>query len=156
VYAAVNGHNSGQVEVNLESCNWFNVIGDFLFRELRDSPEVKRSVQKGANHQPHIPLYNLHYENFGDQWVNSVYKSRYKAKYRVQYIAQLQIILSCRWLLVVSSLSCCDIVPTTVSKHVLHCVIMAAIPTVIFGSEIKTSVLVLQPGKTIHYNNTFL
>jgi len=116
VYAAVNGHNSGQVEVNLESCNWFNVIGDFLFRELRDSPEVKRSVQKGANHQPHIPLYNLHYENFGDQWVNSVYKSRYKAKYRVQYIAQLQIILSCRWLLVVSSLSCCDIVPTTVSN----------------------------------------
>jgi len=48
--------------------------------------------------------------------VNSVYKSRYKAKYRVQCIAQLQIILSCRWLLVVSSLSCCDIVPTTVSN----------------------------------------
>jgi len=86
--------------------------------------------------------------------VNSVYKSRYKAKYRVQYIAQLQIILSCRWLLVVSSLS--YIVPTTVSKRVPQCVIMAAIPTVILGSEIKTSMLVLQPGKTIHYSNTFL
>ena len=74
--------------------------------------------------------------------------------YIIQYIAQLQIILSCRWLLVVSSLS--YIVPTTVSKHVPHCVIMAVIHTVIFGSEIKTSMLVLQPGKTIHYNNTFL
>ena len=55
VYAEVNDRNDGPVEVNLESCNWFNVIGDFLFRELRDSPEVKRSVLYVVIHQPHSP-----------------------------------------------------------------------------------------------------
>ena len=45
VYAQVNGCDDGSVEVNIESCNWLNVIVDFLFRELRDSPEVKRLVQ---------------------------------------------------------------------------------------------------------------
>ena len=45
VYAHVNGCDDGSVEVNVESCNWLNVIVDFLFRELRDSPEVKRLVQ---------------------------------------------------------------------------------------------------------------
>ena len=37
--------NDGSVEVNVESCDWLNVIVDFLFRELRDSPAVKRLVQ---------------------------------------------------------------------------------------------------------------
>ena len=36
--------NDGSVEVNVESCDWLNVIVDFLFRELRDSPTVKRLV----------------------------------------------------------------------------------------------------------------
>ena len=42
VYGYVNGSNDS-TEVKVESCNWFNVIVDFIFRELRDSPEVKRS-----------------------------------------------------------------------------------------------------------------
>ena len=29
-------------EVRLESCDWFNLIVNFLFRELRDSPQVKK------------------------------------------------------------------------------------------------------------------
>ena len=36
--------NDGSVEENVESCDWLNVIVDFLFRELRDSPTVKRLV----------------------------------------------------------------------------------------------------------------
>lgn len=73
---------------------------------------LKGQFKKGLTTSPtsHSIIYIMR------NLVNSVYKSRYKAKYRVWYIAQLQIILSRRWLLVVSSLSCCDIVPTTVSN----------------------------------------
>ena len=42
VYGYVNGPD-GSTEVKVESCNWFNLIVDFIFREMRDSPEVKRS-----------------------------------------------------------------------------------------------------------------
>ena len=26
----------------MESCDWMNVVADFLFQELRDSPEIKQ------------------------------------------------------------------------------------------------------------------
>ena len=42
VYAQVNGTDGSDTIVVHETCQWFNIIVDFIFRELRDSPEAKR------------------------------------------------------------------------------------------------------------------
>ena len=51
VYSQVNCED-GPTQVNVESCNWFNLIVDFLFRELRDSEEASRSEQ----HDTMVPV----------------------------------------------------------------------------------------------------
>ena len=48
VYEQVNS-SDGAVHVNVESCDWLNVIIDFIFRELRDSPVTQRSVTTSHN-----------------------------------------------------------------------------------------------------------
>lgn len=40
VFASLNGPEGTQV--TKETCRWFNLISDFLFRELRDSAIVRR------------------------------------------------------------------------------------------------------------------
>ncbi|XP_064404308.1 uncharacterized protein LOC135349681 isoform X3 [Halichondria panicea] len=48
VFLSLNGPEGTEVN-NPETCRWFNLISDFLFRELRDSTFVKRVLMKMIN-----------------------------------------------------------------------------------------------------------